>query len=392
MTDRHRTPGDQLLGALLEASHSLTPDRLAPAVAHHAAQAGFGVARLLLVDLEQRVLVDLTDGEVYEIDGTMAGRAFRRTEQVDVEMDGGWRLLVPLIDGTERLGVLAVTVHETEISDDTRALAGHLASLVALIIVSKSSYGDSLHHGRRRKHMTLAAELRWSMLPPLTFVSPQVSVAGVLEPAYEVAGDSFDYAIDDGDAYLAIVDAMGHGLEASRMANLAIAAFRHSRRHGLSLEAAFLAMDGALSDQFGVDQFVTGQLAHLDTRTGRLHLLNAGHPAPMLLRHGRNVSDIGCDPCFPIGFGNTSATIHEVPLEPGDRVLFLTDGVVEARSPDGEPFGRERLGEFLVRRAADQQTLPETMRGLSHAILAHQQGELQDDATLLLLEWPGPPA
>jgi serine phosphatase RsbU (regulator of sigma subunit) len=77
-------------------------------------------------------------------------------------------------------------------------------------------------------------------------------------------------------------------------------------------------------------------------------------------------------------------------LEPGDRVLFFTDGVVEARSATGELFGKERLGDLLVRASADANSASETMRRLVHAVLGHQGSSLRDDATLLLLEWRRP--
>lgn len=66
--------------------------------------------------------------------------------------------------------------------------------------------------------------MQWHLLPPLVMTTPQVSVAGALEPAYEVGDDAFDYALNDGTLHLAILDAMGHGLRAAVMANVATAA------------------------------------------------------------------------------------------------------------------------------------------------------------------------
>ena len=111
----------------------------------------------------------------------------------------------------------------------TRVVPG--ISITAALVVSKSSYGDNLVLTRRLRDMDLAAEMRWSMLPPLTFTNDRVALAGMLEPAYEIAGDAFDYAVNGDVAHVAIIDAMGHGLEASRMANLAVGSYRHSRRH-----------------------------------------------------------------------------------------------------------------------------------------------------------------
>jgi len=118
-----------------------------------------------------------------------------------------------------------------------------VASIAAELIVSKSCFGDNLVLACRLRDMDLAAELRWATLPPLTYTRDRVAISGLLEPAYEIAGDAFDYAVNGDVAHLAVVDAMGHGLEASRMANLAIASYRHSRRRGLDLIGTFQAMD-----------------------------------------------------------------------------------------------------------------------------------------------------
>jgi serine phosphatase RsbU (regulator of sigma subunit) len=236
--------------------------------------------------------------------------------------------------------------------------------------------------------MTLAAEMRWSMLPPLTYTGPGVTIAGVLEPAYEIAGDTFDYGVNGDHCHVAIIDAMGHGLEASMMASLAVSSYRHSRRAGLTLEETLEAMDAAVASQFPEDRFVTAQLATLHVPSGELRYGCAGHPATMLVRNGRMIGDLATAPAPPLGLGLQRPEVLSVSLEPGDRLLFLSDGAIEARAPDGELFGRERLGDLLGRAVASGFPPSEVMRRLMNAVLEHQQGVLQDDATLLLLEWP----
>ena len=295
----------EVLGALLEVSHRLHPDRLAEVVAREAAAFGLGDACIYVVDLDQRLLVPLRregvpEREPLEVDATLAGRAFRTEQVLEGGVDDGdggatvdatapgesgrRRLWVPILDGAERLGVLAVTLDGRD--EALERACRHVASVVGELIVSKSAYGDGLLMARRTREMDLAAELRWAMLPPLSFTGERVGIACVLEPAYEVAGDSFDYAVNDGLLHLAVMDAMGHGLEASRMANLATGAYRLARRRGLDILATHQLMDEAVQDQFVDEGFVTAQLATLDTHDGRLQWLNAGHPQPLLLRGG----------------------------------------------------------------------------------------------------------
>jgi serine phosphatase RsbU (regulator of sigma subunit) len=189
---------------------------------------------------------------------------------------------------------------------------------------------------------------------------------------------------------VAILDAMGHGLEASRMANLAVGSYRNSRRQGLDLLETAAAMDTMIADQFGPEKFVTGQLVRLDLASGHLRWVNAGHPRPLLLRPDSSVETLVSETSLPLGLGGAPAELADVSLSPGDAVLFFTDGVVEARSPDGSVFGHERLKTMLQATASAGDLPAEMMRRLCHGVLAHQQGRLQDDATLLVLVWKGP--
>src|SRR5205814_863075 len=109
----------------------------------------------------------------------------------------GERLWVPIRDGVERVGVLLLAADSF---DDALVEGCRLvATLLAQLLVSKLQYGDSLQRAQRRGHeMSLAAEVRWMILPPLSFATGRLSIACSLEPAYDVAGDAFDYAMDDG--------------------------------------------------------------------------------------------------------------------------------------------------------------------------------------------------
>jgi serine phosphatase RsbU (regulator of sigma subunit) len=79
--------------------------------------------------------------------------------------------------------------------------------------------------------------------------------------------------------------------------------------------------------------------------------------------------------------------VAEEHLEPGDAVLFYSDGVIEARTARGEDFGIERLMSFVESAVASQMPASEITRRLSHAVLDHHGGALQDDATMLLVHW-----
>jgi hypothetical protein len=386
-----RDPGLDLLGYLLEASHDLAPDDLVAAVARAGQAVDANDAAIYLVDYEQTRLVPLpddTERAPLEIDATVAGRAFAAIAVQEVDTESGRRLWLPLLDGAERLGVLGLTV--PAVDHGVRVRCSWLATLVAELLMSKGQYTDAYFLARRRRPMSQAAEMQWQLLPPLTFVTPRVVIAGLLEPAYEVAGDAFDYALNGDTAHLGVIDPVGHDLTASVLAAVTVGSYRHSRRAGLDLADTYAAMDQTIAGQFGGERFVTGQLAQLDCATGQLQWLNAGHPLPLLVRRAKVVDTLACHPVPPLGLGLAQPEIATAALEPGDRVLFYTDGVTEGRNLAGEPFGEARLADLLARATLAGQPAAETMRRLAHDILAHQGTTPRDDATMIFLEWPGP--
>jgi serine phosphatase RsbU (regulator of sigma subunit) len=240
---------------------------------------------------------------------------------------------------------------------------------------------------RRRKTLSLAAEMQWELLPPMSFGTDRVVVTGGLEPAYDVGGDSFDYAINGSMMDLLVIDSVGHGLPAAVLASVAISAYRHARRNGLDLPEIAMEIDAAIASQIGASQFATAVLARLDIDTGRLRWINAGHPNPLIVRGRSLVKPPRCPPNRPLGLQESKPSCCETRLEPGDRLVLYTDGITEARSPDGEFFGEQRLVDFISSAAAAGHPAAETVRRLMRHVVTHQAGQLQDDASIVVLEW-----
>jgi serine phosphatase RsbU (regulator of sigma subunit) len=292
-----------------------------------------------------------------------------------------------MVDGAERLGVAEVTLPDQPTAAALRHRCEVLVGLVSHLVTVKMPYGDALHRVRRTRPMSAAGELLLAMLPPLTFSCHRLVVSAVLEPCYDVGGDGFDYAVEAGSAWVMVLDGMGRGLTAGLTCATALAAIRAARRDDRGLYAAARAADEALIQQFPDLRFVTGVLAQLDLDAGALRYINAGHPAPLLLRAGKAVRSLAGGRRMPLGIDDSSIEVGEETLEPGDRLLLYTDGVVDADDRDGDRFGLERLIDLTERCAAARLPGPETLRRLSHAVMDHQNGPPTDDATLLLVEW-----
>jgi serine phosphatase RsbU (regulator of sigma subunit) len=387
--------GELMLTRLLDASHLAGLDDLPDLLVTHGRLVGFTDPLIYLADLRQELLVHLpapsapplpAERARLQVDASMAGRAFRNIELVPAH---GGRLWIPLLDGTQRVGVLGVLAPQVQPVTIARLRA--LASLVALLVVGKQQQSDTYARLMRSQPMSRSAEFIWPLMPPLAFAREDIVICGVLEPAYDIAGDAVDYAIAGSLAHLSIFDAMGHDQAAGLTVALATGACRNSRRQGAGLVERSRAIDAAIAEQFARRRFATGIMADLDCATGMLTWVNCGHPPPLLIRGGRWLTSLHCGPAPPMGFDlGIAPTPCQQQLQPGDRLLFYTDGIVEARDAGGEQFGSERFADFVVKREADGLSPPETLRRLIRTILEHQRGRLQDDATVLLVQWRSP--
>lgn len=377
--------------SLLAATEEMPANELVRVVDLAGEVLGANSAMMLVADYGLTSLQPLgTDGSTaprQAIAGTLAGRAFERGEIV-ISGDTPATVLVPLSEGSERLGVLEL-VHASW-DAEARALLDAVARILVLVLVSKRRYTDVVLRARRTQPLDVAAEMQWDLLPPLTCATRCASVSGILEPAYSIGGDSFDYAINPRGIEFAVIDAVGHGMNAVLMSVAAITALRNARREGLNLEASYHAASSVILQQFGHSNFVTAQVGLLSFDTGELTWVNAGHPLPLLVRDGKYIGQLPCAASWPLGLGGSVREIATQRLQPGDRVLFFTDGVSEAKSASGEDFGVPRLADFLVRASLDQLPQAETVRRLSASVLAHNGATLSDDASLLLLDYHGP--
>nr|WP_240968916.1 PP2C family protein-serine/threonine phosphatase [Streptomyces sp. HNM0575] len=382
-----------MLGQLLDRAHEMPPHLIAPLVAEEISRIGGRKVSIHLQDHDQRLLVPmpgrgLIDGEPVAVDGSRAGRALMDRRPLRDQQADGVRMYLPLLDGSDEVGVLSLTLDA--VGEHDLRLLSRLASLVADILVTKSHYTDQFFMARcQGEAMSVPAEIQRQLLPPLSMTTPQISVAGLLEPTYAVAGDSLDYVLNEDILHLVIIDAMGHGLKAAGLATVAMGAYRHARRSGAELAEVYRFMDTAMDEAFGPEDFVTGQMMRLDVSTGYLEWVNAGHPAPMLVRGHRVVQRLESPTTLPVGFGGNLPTVSSVQLHQGDRVIAFTDGLVEEHKISGEQFGEQLLIDTIEHVSPLASGVTHLVRRLSSDLKRQRGGVTSDDATLLIIEWRG---
>ncbi len=379
------------LGQLLAALDAAPPFALADVLSCELAMAvGASSSLVLLADYEAQTLEPVAGasassrGGSQSVERSVAGRCYR---EQSVQLDrSGRRLYVPITMRQERMGVLDVHLSD-EVAGPTREYLEQVAAVLGHVLNGARRYTDHFERIRRRRQLNLEAEIQWELLPVLAFSHATFSVAGHLEPAYEIGGDTFDYAIEPASLSLGISDARGHGLRAALLGALATTALRNSRRRGDGLVEQAGTANAALLAQFGGEDFVTAALLLVDLPSGATALVNAGHLPPFVVRDG-TCHQVQADAQTPLGmFADTVYQPQRLNLVPGDRLVLFTDGITESMPEGGTTFGEARLVDLLL---ATRPIPPaETVRLVASEVLGHRAGQLNDDATVVVLDWKG---
>ncbi|MGW0504203.1 PP2C family protein-serine/threonine phosphatase [Micromonospora sp. NPDC003241] len=370
-------PVDEARATLTAAPADLLVRRIAELLER---EYGITDTELLQVDYRLAALLPLTGGDEVTSPGHPAWRCF--DHETPVYADGTGYL--PVNMRGERRGVLRVA----PLGDD--GLLSELleiATAMAHELTAVDPGTDVYRIARRTRRLTLAAEVQWELLPGRSRTRPSFSLAGQLEPAYAVRGDSFDWSDDGERVWTATINGMGEGVAASMLTTLATCALRNARRAGIPLADQATLADQAIYDLHRGEQHLSTLLLELDLRTGLLTAVDAGSPRLVLLRAGQ-VTVQPLEAQFPLGmFEGTNYHEQYVQLQRGDRLFMLSDGVIDATGRNIR-YGETALDRML-RRTAPMTPL-DAVRSLLGDLRAFVAGDLTDDAVVVCLDWTGP--
>ena len=248
-----------------------------------------------------------------------------------------------------------------------------------------NDYTDFIEAARRRKPTTPAAEIQQNLFPPRIARVAGAQLAGALLPSYEVGGDWFDFVENRDGAWLAIADAAGTGPTAAGLGAAALGALRAARRSDHNLEQALSAMHETVRRLGNPDFFVTALVARWRAATATLTWVNCGHPPAHLVDVDGNLDELEGPSHPPLGTGDPDPSFHatEHQLHSGERLILVTDGIVERRTQDGGRFGVDGLRGALER--ADNPTAASTAMAIQHAVTECWQEPLEDDATAVVM-------
>ncbi|MGI5418019.1 PP2C family protein-serine/threonine phosphatase [Actinomadura luteofluorescens] len=344
--------------------------------------AGGADTEVLMIDYRQTFLVrTLSTGDDVPVDNTAPGRAF--ASQRTVQEDGGGLAHLPLTVKGERIGILSVWL-----PDGGPPWLDDFAGVLARALKIADQATDRYRRLRRRTRLTLAAEMQWDLLPAPAYRASELWFAGQLEPAYAVWGDAFDWATSADRFTLTVSNGMGSGTESAELTHLAISALRNARRSGGDIvEQAELA-DEAVFGRYRGERLVDALLLEFELTDGRVRVIDAGSPVISRMRDGAT-ERIAFEAQMPLGmFGDTRYVPQEFAVEPGDRLVIVSDGVHGARSPAGVLYGDAGLPQAM--RATRLQDPPEAVRTMiRHYVGFHGGTEPSDDAVIVCVDWTG---
>jgi hypothetical protein len=274
-------------------------------------------------------------------------------------------------------------------------LSAALSVLVGLPItayeVLKRRLADSVARLKEaeyaEKELELARAIQQRLLPPAELEGPGWAVAARCVPARHVGGDFYDvFHLDDGRLGLAVADVAGKGMGAALIMATAKAVVPLLATSS-DPAATLVALDEKLGRELGKREFVALAFAVYDAASGELRLANAGLPDPYLLRAGEAPRPLACPgPRIPLGLkAGVAREALALRIAPGERVVFLSDGLPEAPRPDGEPLGYSALEALLDLPPGDGRP-GEAVELLLSRVAAAAGAAPEDDATVLLLE------
>lgn len=387
--------GSELSDAL-EAVEAASPvDAVDAVTARLAAALGTDHVAFLIADLAGRALVRLGHGggsaaqarvfgvesaEVLPLNDSVVGQVVSEQRPITVAAPGGWRVLAPVTQRGEVVGLLEVLLGR-EPDEHAVRLVRRAAHILAFVVIANRRHTDLFEWGQRTTPFELSAEIQRRLLPgAFTCEAGAFTLSAWLEPAASIGGDTFDYSLERDLLHLSVTDAMGHGVSSALLATLCVGSLRNSRRVGASLIEQAVAADAAMCANAKAS-FVTGLLGRVDLGTGVLGLVNAGHVHPLLLR-GPAVTQVQLPADLPFGLNEGRGYRRtDLPLEPGDRFVIVTDGMLERRA------AALPLTELLNQTRALHPR--EATRHLADGVLHVAGPALADDATILMVDWHG---
>jgi serine phosphatase RsbU (regulator of sigma subunit)/CHASE3 domain sensor protein len=303
-----------------------------------------------------------------------------------------WTLPRRLSDNLSRLVEAARAIGRGDLDQTLEIRSGdEVEELAARFMEMQSGLKRLQQLALQDRELEIAATIQQNLLQRSLPSTERLRIVPIQRQANLVGGDWYDVDASGSIVTIAVGDASGKGIAAALMATVVLSVLRAERRLGSPPKRVVERVNEALREATESDSFTTLIYATLDAASGSVSWLNMGHHAPFLIQGQRTAAPprgyyLEGPRNRAVGwFENPGLSETVVQLEPGDRLVFYTDGFLEARSPQGEVFGDHRFADAMVRLG------PLPLDGLADEVVREVErfaaGKLEDDLTMLIVEF-----
>jgi sigma-B regulation protein RsbU (phosphoserine phosphatase) len=263
---------------------------------------------------------------------------------------------------------------------------GTFMLMISLVLVNLLVLLEVAERLSLKGELEVAREIQLALLPRGTFTSHDVEISGFTKPANTVGGDFYDVLPQpDGGIVLTLGDVAGKGSPAALLMALLLAAFRTLVEERLSPPVLVARLNVQICRHSPASRFITLVYAVYEPSTGRLTYVNAGQNPPLIRRRNGSFERLSGTGIALGLFEHSEYGAVDTILEPGDLLVFYSDGITEAENPDGQPFEESGL-ELVVDRCAGRAASDLGTEVLA-AVQAHaRRTRFADDLTVLVLK------
>ena len=303
-------------------------------------------------------------------------------------------LCAPLLIGDSVVGVLYVDYLFTHrsISEEDVRLVAQIGRFAAIKLETTRLREEAIQKRIMDEELKTASGIQRRLLPPAPSNVPGFTFVGKNQPCRTVSGDYYDFAIrPDGRVYFVIGDVSGKGVTAGLMMAGLQVAFRIFSKSDPDPSVLVTQLNLALKENLPQSKFVTLFLGRLDTNTGLIEYVNAGHTPPLWLSR-QGAVELGESDLLLGVVSRAEFTTRRLQLEPGDSLIMFTDGVTEARDRAGVDLGSTIIADALVPLHGSDANIIAT--SVNETVLQHvgDAENLDDDVTLLVVSRAVPPS
>jgi serine phosphatase RsbU (regulator of sigma subunit) len=333
------------------------------------------IARLT-VDQRQAILIG----------NAMADTRFREQQSV-IQQRIHSAMCVPLWHGTDVLGLLYVdnTAAVVPFEESDLRILTFLAHLAAMKIQETRAYEELQRQQRLEEELKRAATLQQSLLPTGSRMVGRIGISGRNVPSFDVGGDYFDFVMGpDGRMVVGLGDVAGKGMAAALLMTDLRATMRAQVETGRPIVDLTSRLNRSIFENVRGERFITLMVAMVNGETGEVSYVNGGHNPPYLLRADGALETLTVGGLLLGVFPEAAYESACVTMRAGDVLLLYSDGVTEARNPEGEDYGEEKLESFL---RTHRELAPEAMvnRLIEEIQRFTNAARLADDVTVVVI-------